>query len=210
VHLTIHFPPLAESRAARLLGSEHPLARVLDRRSALRLELGVAGVLLTAAVIAVGAGARGAAAVAIGAVVAVAVAGARMLLMSTRIRSLVLELLVDGRGSVPLREVQTERSRLLDVRRRRREAEWLVRVADGRDLGLAGVGGGPALISARVVKGARTELLAVAAVLRDETSPVEGLALVEQIARGPGSPLYGRDTRALREALWRARFLLSA
>jgi hypothetical protein len=210
VHLTIHFPPLSESLAAELLGSEHPLARALDRRSALRLELAVAGVLLTAAVVGVGEGARGAAAVALGAVVAVAVAGVRMLLTSTRIRSLVLELLVEGRESVPLREVQAERCRLRDVRRRQRDADWLVRVADGRDLGLAAPGGGSALISARVVKGARDELLAVAAVLRDDTSAVQGLALAEQIAREPWSPLYGRDTRALREACSRARYLSSA
>jgi hypothetical protein len=210
VHLTIHFPPLSESLAAELLGSEHPLARAFDRRSALRLELTVAGVLLTAAVVAVAEGARGAAAVALGAVVAVAVAGVRMLLTLTAIRSLVLELLVAGRGSVPLREVQAERSRLLDVRRRQREAEWLVRVADGRDLGLPAAGGGPALISARVAKGARDELLAVAAVLRDDTSAVQGLALAEQIARESWSPLYGQDTRALREACSRARYLSAA
>jgi hypothetical protein len=210
VHLTIHFPPLSESPAAELLGSEHLLARALDRRSALRLELVVAGVLLTAAVVAVDEGARGAAAVALGAVVAVAVAGVRMLLTLTGIRSLVLELLVEGRESLPLREAQAERCRLLDVRRREREAEWLVRVADGRDLGLCAAGGGPALISARVAKGARDELLAVAAVLRDETSAVQGLACAEQIAHEPWSPLYGQDTRALREACSRARFLSSA
>jgi hypothetical protein len=66
------------------------------------------------------------------------------------------------------------------------------------------------LISARVAKGARDELLAVAAVLRDDTSAVQGLALAEQIAREPWSPLYGQDTRALWEACSRARYLSSA
>ena len=121
-----------------------------------------------------------------------------------------LELLVEGRERLPLREVQTERSRLLDVRRRQREAEWLTRVADGRDLGLAAPGRGPALISARVATAARTELWAVAAALAGERPPAEGVALAEQIAREPWSPLYGQDARALREALSRARFLLAA
>ena len=210
MHLALHFPPLAESPASRLLGIEHPLVRALDRRSALRVEFAVAGVVLAAAVVAVGEGIRAAAAVAIGAAVAVAVAGVRMLLPLTRIRSLVLELLVEGRGRMPLPEVQAVRCRLLDARRRRREAEWLVRVADGRDLGLSARGGGAALISARVAKGARCELLAVAAGLHDETAAVEGLALVEQIAREPWSPLYGHDARALREALSRARILMAA
>jgi hypothetical protein len=210
VQIATHFPPLAASPAARLLGSEHPLARALDRRASLQVELAVAGVVLACAVVAVGEGVRAAAAVALGAVVAGVVAGMRLLVTLAQVRSLVLELLVEGRERLPLREVQAERSRLLDARRRRREAAWLARVADGKDLGLAAPGRGPALISARVATAVQTELLAVAAALDSEQPPVEGVALAEQIAREPWSPLYGQDARALREALSRARFLLAA
>ena len=210
MHLAIHFPSLAESPAARLLGSDHPLARALDRRACRRVELAVAGVVLAGAVVAVGEGVRAAATVAIGAAVAAVLAGVRTLVTLAQVRSLVLELLVEGRERLPLREVQTERSRLLDVRRRQREADWLKRVADGRDLVLAAPGRGPALISARVATAARSELSAVAAALASEQPAVEGVALAEQIAREPWSPLYGQDARALREALSRARFLLAA
>jgi hypothetical protein len=209
MHLAIHSPPLAESPAARLLGPEHPLTRAIDRRASLRLEIAVVGAVLTAALVAVGDGAHAAVAVAVGAVLAGAVAGFRMLLTSTEIRSLVLVLLAEGCGSLPLREVQSERSRLLDVQRRQREADWLVRVADGRDLGFGVARRGQTIISPRVARAARSELLAVAAALRDETPAVEGIALAEQVAREPWSPLYGQDTRALREALARARFLLA-
>jgi hypothetical protein len=209
MHLAIHSPPLAESPAARLLGPEHPLVRAIDRRSSLRLETAVVGVVLAAALVAVGEGAHAAVAVAAGAAVAGAVSGFRMLLTLTEIRSLVLDLLAEGCGSLPLREVQDERSRLLDVRRRQREADWLVRVADGRDLGFGDARRGQTIISPRLARAARGELLAVAAALRAETPAVAGVALAEQVAREPWSPMYGQDARALREALARVRFQLS-
>jgi hypothetical protein len=106
-----------------------------------------------------------------------------------------LELLVEVRERLPLREVQAERSRLLDARRRRREAVWLARVADGKELGLAAPGRGPALISASVATAVQTELLPAAAALDSERPAVEGVAFAEQIAREPWSPLYGQDAR---------------
>ena len=187
MHLALHSAPPAESHAAQLLGPWHPLTRALDRRLSLRCEVVVLGAILVGALAGVAEGARGAIAVVLAAGFAGLPAGFRLLL-----------------------EVRRECSRLLDLEHRQREAEWFVRVADGRDLGLGVPGRVPPLIDDRVARAALAELLGVAAELRGEQPGVEGVALVEQIACEPWSPLFGQDERALREVLCRARFLLSA
>jgi hypothetical protein len=206
VHLAIRTPPLAESPAAHLLGCAHPLTRALDRRTSLRIEMVVLSAVVGGSLIAIASGAHAAMPVAIAAGVVEGAAFLRLMAVGTNIHSLVLALMVDARASLPLAELEKERARLLDARRRRRDAQWLERVADGADLGF----GIPSLINPRVASGARIELLAVAAALSRGERGVAGLALLEQIAREPWSPLYGEDVGALREALARVRFLLSA
>lgn len=210
MHLALYSAPPVESSAARLLGTAHPLTRAFDRRSCLRLEIVVLGAVLVGAFAALAEGDRGAIVVVLAAGLASLPAVFRLLVVGTQIHGLLLELIVEGRGSLPLAEVQRECSRLLDVRRREREAGWLERVASGRDLGLGVPGRVPPLIDARVARAARDELLAVAKGLRGERPAVEGVALVQQIACEPWSPLFGQDSRAFREMLSRARFLLSA
>jgi hypothetical protein len=52
--------------------------------------------------------------------------------------------------------------------------------------------------------------LEIAVALTTDEPGVAGLALLEQLACEPWSPLFGEDARALREALSRVRFLLAA
>jgi hypothetical protein len=210
VHLAIRLSPLVESPAARLLGSVHPLARALDRRTSLHLEMLVVGVLLGGSLIAFASGASSAMPVGLAAGFLAVLTWFRLMLLRMWIHGLVLELFVAGRGRLPLAEVQRERGRLLDVRRRRLQAQWLQRVADGRDLGFGLPGRVPPLISARLAAGVRTELLEVGVALTADEPGVAGLALLEQLAYEPWSPLFGEDVRATREALSRVRFLLAA
>ena len=209
VHLAIHsFHPL-ESPAARLLGSGHPLVRALDWRVLLHVAALVVGALLISSLAFVARGADWATAVAVSAGVVEAVTCLGLMLAAAEIRGVVLVLLVEGRERLPLREVQRERARLLDTRRRRREARWLERVASGTELGFGLPGRAPPLISPSVAARARGELLRVAAAISRDQAGVAGLALLQLLATEPWSPLYGDDPRALQEALARVRFLAS-
>jgi hypothetical protein len=205
VHLAIRSSPLVESPAARLLGRAHPLSQALDRRASLRVEIVVLSTVLGGSLTALAGGAEAAMPVALPAMLVAALAVLRLVTVRAVIRSLVLTLLVEGRGALPLVELQQERARLLDAERLRRVAQWLRRVADGSDLGF----GIPSLIDPRVAAGARTELLDVAAALSRDERGVAGVALLEQIACEPWSPLFGDDAEALQEALARVRFLLA-
>jgi hypothetical protein len=209
VHLATRSSSLVQRPAARLLGEHHPLALALDRRTSVALELLVVGVLLGGGLIEVAAGARWALPFALAAAVAAVPVWLRLSLVRACIRDEVLALLAPGRERLPLAEVQKERRRLLDGDRRRTQAEWLERVAEGRDLGFGIPGRVPTLISPRVARGARHELLEVAAAVRGGAPGVAGLALLEQLAYHPWSPLFDDDVRALQEALSRVRFLLA-
>ena len=210
MHLAIRSSPLVESPAVWLLGEAHPLVRSLDRRVTLRLELLVVGALLLGSLLGVAGGVHWALPVALAAGLAATSTWFRLMLTSALIRSLVLELLVEGRERLGLAELQKARRRLLDVRHRRTQAQWLGRVAAGRDLGFGLPRRVPPLISPRVAAGARCELLDVAAALARGADGVAGLALLEQLASEPWSPLFDDDVQAVREALSRVRFLLAA
>ena len=209
MHLAIHPPGVVESPAARLLGSGHPLVRALDRRASLHVAAVAVGAMLCGSALLAARGGDSALAVALAAGVVEALTCLRLMLAATEIHSLVLGLLVEGRERLPLPEVQKERARLLDARRRRREAQWLERVANGTDLGFGLPGRVPPLISPSVAARARVELLQVAAAVSRDQAGVAGLALLELLVTEPWSPLYGDDPRALREALARVRFLAS-
>ena len=207
MHLAIHPPRLVETRAARLLGPGHPLVRALERRASLHVAAVAVGAMLYGSLILAARGGHSATPVALAAGVVEALTCFCLMLATTEIRSLVLGLLVEGRERLPLPELQKERARLLDARRRRREAQWLARAANGTDLGFGLPGRVPPLISPSVAARARLELLQVAAAVSRDQAGVAGLALLELLATEPWSPLYGDDPRALREALSRVRFL---
>ena len=209
MHLAIHPPRSLESSAAEHLGLGHPLVRALDRRASLHVAALVVGAMLCGSLALAARGADWATALAVSAAVVQAVTCLGLMLAAAEISSLVLGLLVEGRERLPLPEVQKERARLLDARRRRREAQWLERVASGTDLGFGLPGRVPPLISPSVAARARIELLQVAAAISRDQAGVAGLALLQLLATEPWSPLYGDDARALREALARVRFLAS-
>lgn len=208
MHLVLRSPPLAESSAARILGSAHPLARALDRRTALHVELLVEALLLVGGCVGLMTGAEAALPLAITAGMVAAGTGARLMFVKAQIHSAVLVLLAEGRDRLPVGEVQEARARLLDVRRRQREARWLRDLAD--ELGRGAPARVPPLISPRVVAAVRAELVAAAADLTSEAPSVASLAVLEQLSYEPWSPLFGQDAQALREALSRVRFLLAS
>jgi hypothetical protein len=116
MHLAIRSSRLVESPAARLLGTQHPLTLMLDRRASVRAQAVALSSLFASSLPAAGAGVEAAVAV------AVAAGGVGALwccrpLANERCRDLVLDLIVAGGGRLPLEAVARERVRLLDARR---------------------------------------------------------------------------------------------
>jgi hypothetical protein len=166
--------------------------------------------MLTTSVSAVLAGVSEArAAVAAALVVQVAVTW-RLVLRASAERDVVLDLIVDGRGDLPLRSVARERRRLLDRRHRVRLARALDALRDEAATSLVRGSSRLPLYDRRVVAAVVPELRPAAQALRRGDASVRGVALSERLLSGHDSPLYGGDADRLREELRRIRFLLEA
>lgn len=197
------------SLARELLGAGHPLVHVADDRRVMGEQTIVVAVLLAASLSAVLAGVSEARAV-VAAAIAVQLAVAwRLVLRASAERDLVLDLVVEGRGDLPLRSVARGRRRLRDPGRRARLARALDALRDEAATPLVRRSSLP-LYSRRVVAAVAPELEETAQVLRRSDASVRGVALSERLLSGHDSPLYGDDADRLREELRRVRFLLDA
>lgn len=193
--------------SSALLGPDHPLTRAESRGRMLRAQFGVTVVFgLVAAMFSPFLGtpalhlSAGAAVVAGALLVAAWVA-------RIGLREHALELIASGREELPLEAIECERSRLRDRRYRRRLAGTLdvITLHSERHEWWTPVTG-----DHESVRGARTELLEIAALLRDLPSVrARGVALVTRLVRdGATSPLYQGPAPRLREELGRIRHVL--
>src|SRR5262249_3050091 len=125
-----------------------------------------------------------------------------------RQRDCALDLILQGRETLPLTAVQRQRRRLGDPTTRQdlaRAFETIIHQASARRT--VPTRGTAPLVAPRVVAEARTELTTVAALLRDGPRPVRGVAYAERLLTDGRSPLYGHSLEALRCGLCRARSL---
>ena len=65
------------------------------------------------------------------------------------------------------------------------------------------------LFDVRVIRSVAPELRPIAALLRDDHPPLQGVAAVERLLTSPFTSLYGAEVEPLRVELRRARYLLS-
>jgi hypothetical protein len=129
--------------------------------------------------------------------------GVGLVLLAQLQRDRARELIIAGRGGLPLPALERERRRLQRPRGREGLAhalENLVRAAERR----------PTLVpTARPifdpcqVRAAAPELRAIAACLRSSTVTVGAVARVERLLMSGASPLYDREPEALRHELMR-------
>jgi hypothetical protein len=210
VHLAIRSSPLVESSAARLLGEHHALTRALERRAAIHVEMLAMVALLVVCGVAGEIGIAEAVPVALVAAPAGVVSWIRAFEAGIRVRGLVLQLIADGRGRLPLPEIEDQCARLLDPQHRRDQVEWLTALAKGEHFAFGVPRRVPPIINRRVVAAAREELMEVAYALSGDERGLAGLALLELVSYEPESPLFGDDALQLREALARVRFRLAA
>jgi hypothetical protein len=193
--------------ADRLLGPDDPLAEALhDCRSAseqLRaLALtGAAGLGLAAG------GARAGFALTIAAALVAVVLGMRLVVLVERRQAACEDLIIAQRAPRALPSVDREWRRVADPYTRDRLAESLERIAR-----IAEDPGDPPTVAPyfdlRVAHAVKDDLREVAALLRNRSSGVAGVALVERLLSTATSSLHGEDERALRDDLARVRFRL--
>lgn len=196
-----------KSSASELLGAEHPLTRALRRR-AVRVEQSlVVIVVLAASTLALLDGLARALAFAVAAAVVTVALACGAAMASWSVRDRVLELIVDGRGDLPLAAVIRERRRLLDRARRERMAASLDALLDEAQRPARSPRSRP-IFDVRIVAAVAPELASVARGLRADDAALRGIAAIHRLMVDGTSALYGRDRDRLREDLRRIRYLI--
>jgi hypothetical protein len=194
--------------AEAFLGATHPLVVALRRTETALEQLVTVTTVQATGLVLLSAGPRFATALAISTVAAQVALGCRLAALRLRRRQVCLELIVAGHTRLPLACIRRECRRLRDARTSRQLADSigeLVRTAT-QPPGRRAIT--RPLADARVLRQLAPELRQIAALLGGGGVSVRGLAAVEWLLTSPTTPLYGGQVDPLREALWRARYLL--
>jgi hypothetical protein len=210
MHALSHFsrPPDEVSFAEALLGSGDPLVSSLRRRAEAVLQLWVAtGALACSAAAVVAIGPRALPFVVASAVVAL-VFGIRVSLRTVARRDAVWDVIISGRGELPLPVVRHECSRLLAPNRRERLAHSYETLGDPPDAAGQVAHRACVIVAPSVVAKVRPELARVAVLLRGDGPSVRGVAAAERLVCDGTSSLYGRDVEVLRQDIHRISYLL--
>jgi hypothetical protein len=114
-----------------------------------------------------------------------------------------LELIAEGRGTLPVAAVARERARLLDPEHVRALAASLQELREEARSPIRRRPLAPPLYSRRVIREVDADLADVVAVLRRSRPAAVVVARAERLLTLASSPLYGEDARQLSEALRR-------
>jgi hypothetical protein len=198
-------PIKAPVTAAGLLGNGHPLARASERRSSRRRQLAGVGLLLFGGVVVQLAGLASARALITAAALVEAALACSLLLVAKDERRLARELIIMGRGALPLPALAWERHRLLDTTYRYRLAQSVDHVREAAECRRWLLRGSRPLFRVQVVAAVSPELAELARALRRTDCQAAGVALTQRLLCDGTSPLYGEDIARLRETLRRVR-----
>ena len=191
-----------------MLGSEHPLTRVMRANEVVGRHALAVVLMLAAALAGWAERLAWAPAAAIGAAAALVALGVVAAVLRRRARWEALELIAEGREGLPLAPVERERRRLLGARNRSALAGSVERMLDA-------AGQRPGTLAARplfdvaVIRTLADDLRPLAEALRAGPATARGLALAEHLLTWGGSSLYGHDAAPAREDIGRVRYLLA-
>jgi hypothetical protein len=191
--------------AHELLGADHPLARAEHRVRWLGRQAATLAALLPVGALALLAGAPGLrAALLAGALVEACLLVALSAAVGA-IRERALDLIADGRGTLPLASVRRQRARLLRPRHVRRLAEAIEALRrEARCPYHRSPMSRPLYVPA-VIRAVDAELAATARVLRAQPEATT-VGRIERLLGAASSPLYGDEAKRLREELARIHF----
>jgi hypothetical protein len=199
-----------ERAAARVLGPEHALARVLQRRRALTVQIAITSVPVVLAAVGTMRGVDSAPVV-LGAGLVVEVALLACIpFVRSRTHEEAYSLLAEGEDdTLAIPVVRAESRRLRSSRERERLARSLEKLLHASERLNRPLPAHRAPLGVRTLRFARREAREVIALLRADAAAVRGIAMVSMLLRDGASPLYGHDPRMLREELNRIRYLLA-
>jgi hypothetical protein len=192
--------------AREYLGAGHPLTRLAElRATTLEQALAVSAVLCLG-LAALAAGTPWAASIVIAAIVVELGLAFRAASLSLEASAHALDVIIEGRGDIPLAPVARHLTRLRDRDHRYALARS---VAQTRSTAMRH----PELVAApifrvSVVAAVADDLAKIAELVVRPEADVRGVALVERLLSDGSSPLYGDDVDALRGELHRIHFAL--
>ena len=193
-----------------ILGADHPLTRAIDAVQKIRRHCLVVCAVFVGGVINLIEGVAWGAALVLGAGVALFCYGIGAAALEARKRDRALDVIADGRESVPIATVQRSRQRLRAPRTQRRMARVIEGVVEqARNPPNPCSRSARPLFAPTVVSVVVEDLLAVCEVLRTERAAARGVALAERLFGDGASAFYGDDSRALREQLRRIQQAMS-
>jgi hypothetical protein len=207
-HLTLRRPvagqPVPGPRPrspAELLGQNHPLVRGNELRgNLLRQSLVTAAAVLLGAIGAATGRGWGLPLLVAAAIVELGLVLGLALLAGLQ-RERARELIIAGRGGLPLPALERERRRLQRPGRGAGLADALEDLVRAAERWPTIVPTARPVFDPREVRVVATELRAIAARLRANTVAVRAVARVERLLSSDSSPLYGREPEALRHEL---------
>jgi hypothetical protein len=188
--------------ARELLGSAHPLARVEGQLSVVVTRSIVVAALLCAGVAALVEDLSVGLSLTVVAAVTEAALAARAMLLAEIRREHALDLIIEGRGDLPIGVVARQRRRLLDPARRHRLASALEEIRDEALRPPQRYTRLRPIFDPRVIAAVAPELTTIARLLRADPR-LSALAMAQRLVTNGGSPLYRSDLRLLRDELHR-------
>lgn len=195
--------------ASDALGFDHPLTRACDALDATLRQLLVVVAVLAGSVAAVIEKAFWARSLALAAAIVLLAVAAIAAIRNQSRRDLALDLILEGRETLPVAVVQRQRQRLASTRTRRTLARTFESMIDETlNRQRLAIRGARPLLHVRLIKEAQHDMRLVAQLLRADGATVRGVAFSERMITHCESPLYGSDAAALRAQLRRACELL--
>jgi hypothetical protein len=196
--------------ARELLGREHPLVRLVEWRMVVARQSVVAAALLVASVGAAADSAAWAPVLALSAVIVLATLGLLAAALWRVERRRALDVIIEGRESVPVVAVQRQRRRLLSRHRQACLARTFERFLEEAVAHRPLARSARPWFDVRVVRMVAPELRIVIARLRAGSSSARAVAIAERLITDGCGVLYGHDVIALRAALDRVIFPMSS
>jgi hypothetical protein len=188
---------------AELLGPNHPLVRGHELRGDLWRQSLVTAVAVLLGAIGAASGRGWGMPLLVAAGIVQLGLGVGLALLAQLQRERARELIIAGRGALPLPALERERRRLQRPRRRAGLADALEDLVRTAERWPTLVPTARPVFDPRQVRAAASELRAIAAGLRASTVAVRAVARVERLLTSGSSPLYGRESEALRHELMR-------
>jgi GTP:adenosylcobinamide-phosphate guanylyltransferase len=195
--------------AIDLLGTQHPLVRVMDDIRARVRQATVVTAIIAASATAALAGVADARAALVAAVAVEVALVCVLAALAAAKRDHLLDLIIEGREHLPLPQVARERERLLDSRYRTQLSQSLEALHHEAEHPILHRPSDLPLYRRGVIAAVAPDLVETARSLRNEHAGSAGVALAERLLNGHDSPLYDENAERLRVQLRRCRFLLA-